>query len=398
MNEVMTIREGLIDYLNILSGTVSNFLLNNNVNDQHFTNIVDLIKEIKDKSSKITTIDQSEELKKAINHLETQIEDYIFEFRKTQLPSRAIELVENGYSIEDVIRLTTVSNADLEAIADNIFNSISSDCKPDQSPVCIYLGGQPGCGKSTRSINLKKRGFQNGFVEIGIDNYRTYHPNYLEIEKTIKEHWKGKTPTPNSSQGNDIANFTHDFAGKITDLLEKKAAEHNYNILFEWGMRTPNDPLRVMKELKEKGYYNIVDFIAVHKDISWAACKLRADVMNSQNHIVRRVPFNFHKLCIDTLPSSCETIYQEGYINNKYIDKFFISTRNNFIIWDQNSKESPKKTYEEYLHDPKLSLHVTNNKNQAIISYEIESRGLHEKEIDSMLEIEQEKTTNTNIK
>ena len=64
-------------------------------------------------------------------------------------------------------------------------------------------------------------------MEIGIDNYRMYHPSYLEIEKVIKEFWKNKEETINSSPGNDIADFTHYFAGAMTDRLMEFGREKN---------------------------------------------------------------------------------------------------------------------------------------------------------------------------
>ena len=96
-------------------------------------------------------------------------------------------------------------------------------------------------------------------------------------------------------------------------------------------MRTPEGPLKTMKELKDKGYNNIVDFVVVYKDISLEACKLRADIMNTGNHIVRRVPSSFHELCVNTLPDSCNAIYKSGKIDNDFIDNLKIKTNSKII-------------------------------------------------------------------
>ena len=77
----------------------------------------------------------------------------------------------------------------------------------------------------------------------------------------------------------------------------------------------------------------IVNFIAVHKDVSLEACKIRADVMNDYRHIVRRVPNYFHELACSTIADSAKTIYEEGFVKNKTVDNFYLINRNNTIIW-----------------------------------------------------------------
>ena len=80
---------------------------------------------------------------------------------------------------------------------------------------------------------------------------RSKQDERLEIEKCIKEHWKNRTETENDTPGNDIADFTHFFAGAMTDKLMEKCSKLGYNLILEWGMREPTGPLKSMKELKE---------------------------------------------------------------------------------------------------------------------------------------------------
>ena len=199
---------------------------------------------------------------------------------------------------------------------------------------------------------LKKDLFlDNGIVEIGIDIYRSYHPNYLMIEDCIKKHWINRERTENDSSGNDIADFTHQFAADVTDILADKLSSLKYNLIIEWGMRTPDEPLNTMNTLKKKGYKNIVNFVAVHKDISYNACILRADIMDGEEHIVRRIPKSFHDMCINSLPNSCNKIYNDGYLNNKTIDTFTITTREGNTIWDITNSNEPGEIYKTYLNN-----------------------------------------------
>ena len=262
-------------------------------------------------------------------------------------------LINRGYSKEDINSLCGYSIDCFKSIADVIISDLIIDCKSVDTPTCIFIGGQPGCGKSTISLKLKELFSEDGAIDISIDNYRSYHPNYLKMEEVINKHWEDRQPTDNDSPGNDIADFTHKFAGDMTDYLVEKFIEDNdnkYNLIIEWGMRTPEEPLNIMKRLKDKGYTNIVNFVVVDKEASYDACVLRADAMDGLDHIVRRIPKDFHDLCVNTIPGSCNKIYEDGYINNKYIDQFILISRDGKIIWNTNNNDKPGDIYITFLN------------------------------------------------
>ena len=312
---------GLIEYINVIISSIYNI----ESNDNELTDSVALLREAKKTALTIENEEDLNRLKDKIVIIDKKIKFYL-DSHKRELTGREKALIERGYDEETVRRLSSFSEKEIHEIAENIFQKLTDGCAITDKPVCIYLGGQPGCGKSTLSRKIKNSDIENGIVELGLDNYRTYHPNYIEMEKEIKKHWENRTPTRNDTPGNDIADFTHNFAGYMTDILTdlaiKKQNNKSYNIVFEWGMREPNGPLATMKKLKEHNYTNIVNFIAVHKDVSLEACEIRADIMNGQEHIVRRVPDYFHQMCITQLPNSVDTIYKTGY-NKERIIEFF---------------------------------------------------------------------------
>lgn len=298
-----------------------------------------------------------------------------------KLSNRERNLVNRGYSLDDVEKLCNYTEEEINDIVKAIMARITLGCTKVSNPTCTFIGGQPGVGKSSASMRTKNNASNNGIVEIGIDNYRMYHPHYLKMEEVIRDHWKDRIETNNDTPGNDIADFTHSFAGEVTDLLIDRLAilddNKGYNILFEWGMRTPEGPLNTMKDLKELGYTNIVNFVVVYKDISLEACRLRADVMNTGKHIVRRVPDSFHELCVNSLPDSCNEIYKKGYIDGNLIDNFMITTRDGSIVWNCNdNKTLPGEVLRAYLNNPNLSINYYNDKSIAKRSFEEESVGL----------------------
>ena len=279
------------------------------------------------------------------------------------LNSRLQALIDRGYTKEDVLRLSSCTIDEFNEAAHTIFSRITANVTKNKQPFCLFIGGQPGSGKTCLSMEIKE--LMNNAIEIGIDNYRTYHPHYLEMEKLIKEHWVNRKETVNDSPGNDIADFTHLFSGAMTDKLIEEAARkdefgNSYNILLEWGMREPTGPLKTMADLKTKDYQNIVVFVCTHKDTSLLACEVRANIMGNDNHIIRKVPQSFHNLCIEQLPESINKIYEYG-ISNKIIDDFKLCLRSGKIIWDNTCQGLPGNIFNSYLNNFELTKEYINS-------------------------------------
>lgn len=311
------------------------------------------------------------------------------------LTNRERDLVNRGYDIDVIRHLCNYTEEEVKDAVDAIFARITLNCNRVSNPTCTYIGGQPGVGKSSTLMRTKLNYLEDGVVEIGIDNYRMYHPRYLEMEEEIKKHWANREQSENDTPGNDIADFTHSFAGEVTDLLVDRVSTLEdgkaFNILFEWGMRTPEGPLKTMKELRDKGYNNIVDFVVVYKNISLEACKLRADIMNTGNHIVRRVPPSFHNLCVNTLPDSCNDIYKKGFLEDKLIGKLLITTRDGNIVWNSdNNKTLPGEVLREYLNNPNLSINYNNDVSLAKSCLSEESIGITDKKIEELKKMKEE--------
>ena len=278
------------------------------------------------------------------------------------------ELINRGYDENLVKELTSFDISYAYKVRDIVLEDITKGCTIKPDPKAIYIGGQPGSGKTTLLRTIKNNWKKNDVIPIiGLDNYRIYHPNYNKIEKAINEYWKDKEETKDSSRSNDIADFTSNFAGTVSDLIIENITDKKYNIAIEWGMRKPEVPLATMEELKNKGYYNIVEFIVVDKYTSKEACKIRDDILNKHDLILRRIPEYFHDDAISSLPSSAEQIFIEGYLNKKTIDEFKLIDRDGNILWNNNSEEKLIDTYRYYLD--KKQDNLKNNPEYGELSY-----------------------------
>lgn len=265
-----------------------------------------------------------------------------------------------------------VSNIEQQQIAEPVFEGQ----QPDSSPVAIFVGGQPGSGKSVYvyKINI----FEPKYFTVCIDNYRSYHPNYLKIEKLVKEHWINRIETNNNSPGNDIADFTHDFSCLISDLLTERAMEKDeevksYNLLMEWAMKEPYTPMETMKKLKELNYFIKVIFICTNKTTSFDACNLRTEILKKYGNIIRKIPEDYHDSVVESLPYSVDILYEIGY-KTKLIDDLEISLRNGMKIW-HNDNYSPKLIYREYLNNIELINDFSNDGKYSKVNNEIELKG-----------------------
>ena len=85
---------------------------------------------------------------------------------------------------ELVKNLNTYTEVDINNVALNEFKKASFNCDVINNPTCIIVGGQPGSGKSTR-INEIIDSFDNNIIDINMDLYREYHPNYEWIVNTM---------------------------------------------------------------------------------------------------------------------------------------------------------------------------------------------------------------------
>lgn len=287
-----------------------------------------------------------------------------------ELSDRERSLIDRGYDRTIVESLCYLDEDKLKEIEDRIYEDIIIDATPVSEPYVTYIGGQPGSGKSVVSMRLKRI---SNAVEIGIDNYRMYHPNYLNIEEVIKEHWKDRKVTFNDSPGNDIADFTHSFSGIMTDRLIERISKEKYNILLEWSMRNPNQIINSVNEFKGKEYKINLDVLAVNKKVSLNACHLRSNGMNEYGHIVRRVPDSFHEMCIRDLPDSINKIYEQC---KDKVDEFYVIDRNGSVIWNSKCENLPGNVLREIIYKDYIVENIKNDTRWATISYEKESLGL----------------------
>lgn len=294
--------------------------------------------------------------------------------RTDELTGREKALIRRGYGTNEVLRFSRVESGSIDEAVKKIFAELTEGVELSENPVCVYIGAQPGCGKSTfiRHIKASKPGAH--YVALAMDDYRSFHPMYNELEDIICSHWVERTETPDDSPGSDIADFTQYFAGTVVDMLEEMVSvEGKYNILYEWAMRSAAAPLASMHRLKSRGYRISVRYIAVNAEVSLEACRQRSVIMNSKGRVFRAIPDSFHALSVERIPQTCNEIYTIAYMERKDIDSFFLTDRSGKILWRAGDSDLPGELLSEIMrHGPR---NIENSNIYSEDAYEQESRG-----------------------
>jgi hypothetical protein len=296
----------------------------------------------------------------------------------TALTGRERALLSRDYSLKDVLLFSRMPRQEIEKTALHLFADLTADATPSRAPSCIFIGAQPGCGKSTyiRKIKASNTGFR--YIDLTMDDYRSFHPLYAELEDLIASHWQGRVENDHDSPGSDIADFTQLFAGDVVDRLEEMVSGEfggpMYSILYEWAMRASFEPLNAMRRLHKRGYRIEVCFIAVNRRISLAACRQRSAIMNSKGRLFRTIPDSFHQLSVERLPAAINEIYRAGYEQERLIDTFVLIDREGNVLWRNGDTRLPGDVFADLLENGPLD--VENSEAYAEVAYERESRGL----------------------
>jgi len=191
-----------------------------------------------------------------------------------------------------------------------IYDVLVKDKVKKQQRAVVFLGGQPGVGKSnfySQDNNL------NGYIVIDGDSYRRYHPDYNDIIKYDFENYVERT---------------QEFANLCIERLISDLSDNGYNLIIEGTLRNPSVPIKTGLMLKEKGYTTDLYIIGVDACISWESTINRADVLNKLGEVPRLVPIDKYNNIVNALPDNV------GLIEKSNVFDFInIIDRNNKIVY-----------------------------------------------------------------
>lgn len=237
----------------------------------------------------------------------------------------------------------TIEESLYETAFKNIYNSLVMDSAVKKNHAVLFLGGQPGAGKST-FYNMDHN-FAN-YIVIDGDQYRKFHPYYEEIVMHDNER---------------MPELTQPFVNRVVEDLIAELSKEGYNLIIEGTLRDADIPVRTGKMLKEKGYSTELYVIACDACKSWESTISRAKLMKEIGEIPRIVPIEKYDFIVKNISGNLHHIEESGCMN-----KITVVNRNSEILWRTGKEHSVSASVilENTLNVPKWILNYEMYKNQ----------------------------------
>ena len=206
-----------------------------------------------------------------------------------------------------------LSEEEHNEIYKKIEKEVFRNSTPDDQPIAVIVGGQPGCGKGGVISYTQNEAKANGkcIILITTDEYKPYHPNAIEIAR--------KYPT-------EYVEIVEQDAGPWTGSIMKKAIDDRHNFIFEGTLKNDRILDRI-KELKENGFAVIVRALAVPQLESLLTVHERYQKQMEVLTYGRLISIDHHNKAYAGIPAVVDKIEKSGlctvevYTRGKQIGK-----------------------------------------------------------------------------
>ena len=191
-----------------------------------------------------------------------------------------------------------LSEEEHNEIYKKIEKEVFRNSTPDDQPIAVIVGGQPGCGKGGVISYTQNEAKANGkcIILITTDEYKPYHPNAIEIAR--------KYPT-------EYVEIVEQDAGPWTGSIMKKAIDDRYNFIFEGTLKNDRILDRI-KELKQYGFSVIVRALAVPRLESLLTVHERYQKQMEVLTYGRLISIDHHNKAYDGIPAVVDKIEKSG--------------------------------------------------------------------------------------
>lgn len=187
----------------------------------------------------------------------------------------------------------------LEALwADVVRDRTFGWATPDESPVLLNVGGQPGAGK-TRGGGIVQRGLYPGkeLVFICGDDFRRYYPGYVHL---CADPDPSRMPTTTAS-----------LSAWIIRKSLAYALERGYSVKVEGTLRDPATVVGTIREFHRKGFSTHLVVLGVPEAVSWQRCVCRYCEAVALGKAARWAPKQAHDAGFEGVPRTLEAAQAE---------------------------------------------------------------------------------------
>lgn len=216
-----------------------------------------------------------------------------------------------------------------EKIKPKFFDAVSAS----DNKTAVFLGGQPGAGKSyLKGLSIENLTTKSAVI-IDSDLLRQHHPYHAMIAEK------------------DIYNLDKE-CYKWGAMLIRDAVKEDKNLLFDGTLGgNLEQTLKTIAQLKEKEYKVNISVLATNDAISKIGVMWRYEQQKAQYGTGRNVEMTYHDQIYERLPDNLHEI-----IKSNYIDELKIFGRNNLT---KQIFSSPSYTYntDRLLKDPSAPIY-----------------------------------------
>jgi predicted ABC-type ATPase len=190
------------------------------------------------------------------------------------------------------------------------------DTTPVEKPSVVFVGGQPGAGK-TRLIERSMSEFDDeNVVPINTDELRAFHPKYVEI-----------------AQADDkiAAERTHTDASAWNRRLLRRCLETQRNMVVEGVFKDAQGLAEIVKQLRDAGYRVIFRLVAVHARHSILGISSRYEQEKLVRGHGRFVPLSYHNDCYEKILETLNLVE-----SLKLMEQLDIYNRSGELLYSNN--------------------------------------------------------------
>lgn len=223
--------------------------------------------------------------------------------------------------------MSEYTKEEFEVSYKKIYESLILDGIKQQNHCVMFLGGQPGTGKT--SIVNANDAFPD-YIKINGDEYRKYHPHFKDIISYDLENMPSRTQ-----------NFVNECVERLIDDL----SDAGYNLIIEGTLRDPQVTINTCRTLKNKGYKTDLLIVAVDAVVSWESTINRAELQKEMCETPRLVPIDKYNYIVNNLTRSVQTIDAAGCF-----DRIHVINRDSKILYPDSSGRTAALVIEEQLN------------------------------------------------
>lgn len=193
-----------------------------------------------------------------------------------------------------------------------------------EGPVTVFLGGQPGAGK-TRSQRLVKSMYGENLLPIIGDDYRQYHPQYAQLVREDPL----RMPTVTASA-----------AAAWTGMVVEWVDAHGASAVIEGTWRNSETVLKEAKRATQLGRRAHAVVVAVPPILSRLGILERYYFDLEQGESARWTPPEAHETAVHNLVSTVPAIAESGLFG-----RFTVIDREGAILYDGADGEAFSRTW-----------------------------------------------------